>query len=416
MHEATIRTRHLKYFLQLSEQAETALRGPSQIEWMARLHDERDNIRTALAWADKTDVEAGLYISGRLERLWVSFDMREADYWLSSFLQKPESHNYPSARARALYTHMVVLDYLSQVDESRLTAKECRELYRTLGDQRSEADVYPLKVEDVESAAQRMEVFQSALRLTQASGDIWWQARILLRLGFNSNGEERLAYWEQAITLFRQTGDWYSLANMLSSAGNAALLNGNLELAQNYLDEATLLNYQLKDKEAKAILLGTRAQLSIRQGNYSQAHKDLQEWLDITEELGARMLSLWCRTHVGYLALHEGHLKESRDLFTETAQELYIDKNEIGVVFNLEGIAGFDLAIGNPERATHLIGWADAARTRIDDTRPRIEQADMDKIIAVCIVKMGEAAFSDAYDAGKMMTLDEAVAFALREN
>ena len=40
----------------------------------------------------------------------------------------------------------------------------------------------------------------------------------------------------------------------------------------------------------------------------------------------------------------------------------------------------------------------------------------MDKIIATCLAKMGEVAFSDAYEEGKKMTLDEAVKFALDES
>jgi predicted ATPase/DNA-binding SARP family transcriptional activator len=55
--EAKVRTRHLKYFLQLSREAEPSLKGPAQIEvWRARLNEERDNLRAALRWADKTDV------------------------------------------------------------------------------------------------------------------------------------------------------------------------------------------------------------------------------------------------------------------------------------------------------------------------------------------------------------------------
>jgi len=418
MNKAKIRTRHLKYYLQLSEQAESALRGPSQIEWMARLIDERDNIRAALAWADKTDVEGGLYISGRLERLWESFDIREGNHWLSTFLQKPESHDYPRARARALHTHIFVLAYLSQVDEGQLTAMDCLELYRALGDQRGEADILVFVAEKIYNAAQRTEVFQSALHLFQASGDIWWQARILFRIGWNHirSWDERLGYWERAIPLFRQTGDWHSLANLLSSAGNAALLNGNLELAQTYLDEATLLNHQLKDKEAKAMLLYARGQVAMRRGDYEQAHRDLQEELDLTEELGIRMHLFWCRTHLGYLALCEGNLSEAQKVFTETAQEFFNDKNDIGVVFNIEGIAGAYVAIGKPDAAAQLIGWSDSIREKIDDTRPVIEQADIDKIIAACIASIGEVAFSDAYEEGQKMTMAEAVEYVLRES
>jgi hypothetical protein len=44
---------------------------------MERLDVERNNIRVALHWADKTDVEAGLYISGRLMRYWESSNVPE---------------------------------------------------------------------------------------------------------------------------------------------------------------------------------------------------------------------------------------------------------------------------------------------------------------------------------------------------
>jgi hypothetical protein len=45
--------------------------------------------------------------------------------------------------------------------------------------------------------------------------------------------------------------------------------------------------------------------------------------------------------------------------------------------------------------------------------RPRIEQADMDLDIATSKAKIGLSAFDAAYDSGKAMTVDEAVASAL---
>src|SRR4030095_1424375 len=102
--EANLSARHLKYFLQLSEQAELGLKGRAQTEWYARLRANSDNVRAALGWASKTDVEAGLYISGRLDRFWERFDVREGARWLGEFVQKPESKAYPLARARALLT------------------------------------------------------------------------------------------------------------------------------------------------------------------------------------------------------------------------------------------------------------------------------------------------------------------------
>jgi predicted ATPase len=100
--EENIRTRHLQYFLQLSEQAEPGLRGPTQVEWMSRLNNDRDNLRAALEWADKTNVEAGLYLASRLVVFWELFDIREGEHWLEGLIQKPDSKDYPHARAKAL--------------------------------------------------------------------------------------------------------------------------------------------------------------------------------------------------------------------------------------------------------------------------------------------------------------------------
>jgi len=54
-------------------------------------------------------------------------------------------------------------------------------------------------------------------------------------------------------------------------------------------------------------------------------------------------------------------------------------------------------------------------REKLSDPRPPLEQADVDKIIAACLAKMGEAAFSEAYEEGQKMSLDEAVEFALED-
>jgi hypothetical protein len=62
-----------------------------------------------------------------------------------------------------------------------------------------------------------------------------------------------------------------------------------------------------------------------------------------------------------------------------------------------------------------LIGWVDSMRKKLNDPRPPLEQATIDQNIAACLAKMGEVAFSDAYDEGQKMSLDEAVAYALEE-
>jgi predicted ATPase len=138
--ESNILNRHLKYFLDLSEQIESGFNGPKHLEWLARANDERDNIRIALQHALRVDVEAGLYISGRLQNFWDNSDHREGKHWLTEFLQKPDAKEHPSARARAQLAMGWLLAWFQQFPQSRSIAQECLDLYRERGDQLGEID------------------------------------------------------------------------------------------------------------------------------------------------------------------------------------------------------------------------------------------------------------------------------------
>ena len=409
--EENIRTRHLKYFLQFSEQAEAALRGPTQIEWYARLNDERDNIRAALEWADQTDVETGLYLSSRLHRSWESIDFREGNYWLPKFLQKSKSHSYPRARAKALYAHIWILDSLEQLDAARSSAQECLALYRALGDQQGEVDGLLRLSWESSNPAEKLVLIQQALALARSLGDVRRQAEALGHLGWLDQGNQ-FVHWEKAIALARQLGDWLGLANRLYTVGWFLILNGDVDSAQKHLDEASVLYQQLNLKSARTKLLPAYGQIALIQGDFEKARAYFQENATICVELGNRLEYLWARVHLGYIALCEGNLTEACDIFEETVQDFQKDKNTIGVVFALEGMAGLHIAANKPAIAARLVGWADAKRKKMDDTRPLFEQADVDKIIAACLAKIGEVEFSDAYDEGQKMTIDEAIAHA----
>ncbi|HEX6036325.1 MAG TPA: hypothetical protein VFY83_17935, partial [Anaerolineales bacterium] len=133
-------------------------------------------------------------------------------------------------------------------------------------------------------------------------------------------------------------------------------------------------------------------------------------------ERGNRMSYLWAQLRLGHVLLRSGDLTEAHQLLTQTAQNFGKDGYKIGAVFAMEGMAELFVAVGKTEYAARLIGWTDLTREKIQDTRPHYEQANVDKIIAACIKKLGEAAFADAYDKGQKMSLEEAVAYALQED
>ena len=83
------------------------------------------------------------------------------------------------------------------------------------------------------------------------------------------------------------------------------------------------------------------------------------------------------------------------------------------MVYALEGMSNMYLTVGKVEASARLLGWADATREVIQDTRLLLEQADIDQDIATVVKKMGRAAFEEVYEKGREMSLEDAVVYAL---
>ena len=413
--EAVFRTRHLQSFLDLARRAEIGLRSFNQVDWMERLNVERNNIRSALHWAGQTDVESGLYLSASLRRYWESSNMVEGLEWLQTFLNWQEADQFPRAKAVALVTYGWLLTWLQNFDRADSAAQESLDLFRELDDPQGQVDalilgenVAQFKYEP--EAASRLG--EQALAMARSLGDPWQEANALTYLGWNTRNYDLLFnYWGQAISLYREVGDQVSLANILGFVGQFHVMNGDFELAETYLAESTQLwksnwraNIWDNPKTANGLLLSI-------QGEHDQARSILQEVLTSAEKTGNTMGQLWARVRLGHAALRAGDLDDARLQLSESARDFIKDGYLIGGVFALEGMAGLYVATGKHEYAARLIGWAEKIRVLAKDVRPRIEQAEVDKIIVACLEVLGEAAFSDAYDAGKEMTIEEALAY-----
>ncbi|HVF24388.1 MAG TPA: helix-turn-helix domain-containing protein [Anaerolineales bacterium] len=422
--QENIRSQHLKYFLDLSGLAELALRGPHQMEWYNRLTDERDNLRLALEHAAKSaasrsDLEAGLLLSARLIDYWIDFDLREGLHWSTELIQNPESQSFHQARAKAMIAQAYILWNMQQFDAVRSNAEECLAVFRNYGDQQGEYDALILMGRVSQFAAgmeQRVDFHRQALTLARSMGDVLRQAYALSMLGWDQRDPRRgREHWEEAIVLFRQIGDWRFLAHTLGILGFTVLSNGDLKAAEKFLDEAYEINQKINNIEIEFVLTG-KGILCMLRGEYDQARTFLQKNIEHHEKTGDRMGYLWGRARLGYIALREGRAAEAHQILVDVIENFHADQFRNGLAFALDKMASLYVVVDKPELATRLIGWSDATRNEIGDPRPRIEQADLDRDIAVIKAKFGASAFDVAYGSGREMTLDEAVALALDTN
>lgn len=224
------------------------------------------------------------------------------------------------------------------------------------------------------------------------------------------------ANWDKAIQLYREVGDQIALANLLGVMGQFRITHGKFELGEKYLDEALQLwqvnkNANIWDnpKIAKSMVASVR-------GQYEQAQAFLEEILMSSERTGNRMSDLWARVRLGHVTLHAGNLTEARPLLSESARNFSKDDYTIGTVFSLEGMANLYATIGRTERATQLIDYSDAAREKISDERPPLEQADVDLSITTCITRSDKPTFEKAYEEGIRMSLEDVVQLAVMDS
>ena len=259
--------------------------------------------------------------------------------------------------------------------------------------------------------AEKLALIHQALELAESAGDTRRQLETLWQLGWLDQAN-RMSYWDNAIVLARQLGDANVLASGLSMLGFFLVLNGDLQNAQKYLTESSALYQQLQLQPVTSHLLSAYGQISLIRGEFDKARAYLQEHARASLDLGHREDYLWSSVRLGYVALRERSLEEAHNIFVKNAQEFQKDRNTTGVVFALEGLAGYYSSAGNFAQAARLIGWADSTREKISDKRPLLEQADVDTITKACLVNIGSAGFKNAYKEGRKMTMNEAISSA----
>jgi tetratricopeptide (TPR) repeat protein len=313
-----------------------------------------------------------------------------------------------------------LLTWLHEFDRARVVTEESLTLFRAAGYRQGEADVL-LSLGNLKQFHNQLDagnkLFQQSLELALSLKDSWREANAYWFLGWDRRDFERsMAFWEKALILYRKVGDQIAMSNLLGIMGQYRVLNGDFELAEQYLDEAMVVwksNTRANSWESPRI---TKSLLALARGDYEQAYAILEEALQSANETGNMMSYRWVHVRLGHAALRAGKLQEARSILVESARDFQKDSYTEGVVFALEGMAFLNITVGKHEIGARLIGWADATREEIKDPRLLLEQADVDQLIAACLTKLGEVAFSDLYDAGKMMTLDEAVKFGLWES
>ena len=420
-----LRARHLDYFVGFAGKVEPKLRGPEQLKCLRQLEIEYDNIRAALEHSYMSGhINAGVQLAWSLLIFWSgSGHWREAKDLLARLLAQPQAMGKTLLRVKGLSVAGLMATLLNDsslaqawLDESLEIAfelgPECKDLYAiNLGLQG-----YSIRDRDLSRARSQCE---EALAIGREINDQFSIANILDYLGniYAAQGDYSAAQAAstESMTCFLAMDNKWMSSRPLGNLGAISFQHGNYESARSYWEAALEVYREMGDKPNTAFMLSSLAKVALLQGDLGHSvdlyEESLTLWRIIGDEVSISLLLI----DLGSLLLKQGNMDRAATLFAESLRLSKKIESPVRISCCLMGLVALAMARGKPEFAAQFLGVVEslapcAQRIPVYDCQYR-----PDRFIETARAALGDPAYTAAYESGKQLGLDQAVAYALKE-
>lgn len=348
-----IQQAHLAYFLALFEQVAQHFPGPHEAHWLDMLEREHDNCRAALIWArERAAVAEGLRLASALAYFWKARGyLTEGREWLEGLLAlRPQGAGAKNNADR---------------------------------------DIAPVAV----------------------------QARALFGVGelASTQGDSAHAtiWLEEGLALAREADELRLVVDILNRLGVTAAYQNNIELAGRRIEECLVLARELNDPAHLIAPLNNMGEMAFIRGDLERAAAYYEEALSVSRQIGDIRTQVMIG-NLGNVARRQGNLSKAKALYREAIELAQVYGDPRSIAETLESIAMVMATTGDGQHAARLLGASSTARDAIGAPQPPNELADVEASIATTRAALGEEAWKSAFEAGRMLSLEEAFQEALR--
>jgi predicted ATPase/DNA-binding CsgD family transcriptional regulator len=355
--EEPILRRHAEFYLRLAEMADHALDAGDELR---RLEDELANLRVALGWSIDHDPELGVRLAGALDSFWEYGSPSEGRRWLELALHRSEAVT-PAARARALLAAGRLATDQGDYARARTLLEECQSLYRSLGNQ----------------SAPRYVSFALG-RIAMFEGDF----------------EQANRLNEESLAIARELGLTILIGSTYRNLGATAIGAGDYDRAREFFEQSIELSRDAQSRRVPAT--------DPRPEDVPLARLVVGGAPD-----SARAFML---AQLGHVALERRDVARAVELIAESLELARVGGHQRFTVQCLEKLAWLMIANGRPERAANVLGLIANLRQAIGVPVPPILQIDYDRYIPIAKAQLGDAAWDVAWETGRSMSLDDAIA------
>ncbi|HEX6034602.1 MAG TPA: tetratricopeptide repeat protein, partial [Anaerolineales bacterium] len=227
--------------------------------------------------------------------------------------------------------------------------------------------------------------------------------------------EQARKQYAASLSIYQQLEVEKQVAVVLRGLGEIAQDEEDLTSAKTYYEQSLALCRALDDIKGISIALGHLAILAFLRRDYERSAMLCQETLAIGRERASKRTMAIALTTLGFASWGKGELEQADASFAE-ALALQAELTEKRVAqYSLIGIGLIALARNHPIRAARLFGAGEALRERIGTPLPPSQRGPYDLLVESIRAQLDTVAFEKAWAEGHAMTLEQAVAYALKE-
>jgi predicted ATPase/transcriptional regulator with XRE-family HTH domain len=380
---ADVQRRHAQVYLALARQAEPALSGPEQQQWIEQVQREYPNVVAALRFLlDSGDVDGAAGLAVALRRFWwITGQPHEGRRWLEQVL----------AQSAVVPPHTQA------------------QLLNALG----------MQLEGQGNLARAAEQFAASVALYRGVDDPPGLSTALYNLSTvlvdQGQYQAAAALLEEVVQLDRMQGDVTArdLAFELGTLGFLHYCLGDIEQAQPLLAESLELHRAAGDSNSIAVALSNLALVLRQQGDTATALRDIHEAIAIARTQAAHRSLVYALPVAGLLLLDECQFDDARRVLLEALALAEQVRDWRVITSILYACAALALARSHPASAAQFLGAAAAMRETSNTTQSAGEQAETRANLARARAQLSATAFDAAFAAGQRLDPETACRWAV---
>jgi predicted ATPase/class 3 adenylate cyclase len=220
------------------------------------------------------------------------------------------------------------------------------------------------------------------------------------------------ALLQQSLEFGRRDGEDQAVAQALMVQAGMAGIRGDYVRATAGAEEALAVSRRLGAEAMVASNLGNLGWLALMRGDLDQAGPLMEEALSLDRARGDQQSIAIAQANLGDLATERAEYGRAGTHLYESLNLIYEQQNLARLTETLSSIATLAARSDRLEAATRLFGAVSTLRQEIEVPLPPYERDKHDHEVAILRSHLAANTFRVAWDAGRGMSLEDAVAEA----